>query len=81
MKPMFGVFEWVDKSQTLRSFLQTELRRIKGRPELNFASENEGFTTFVTYLNKICPNSDKYTWHKALMARPEEEVIRNMNRC
>lgn len=38
MKPMFGVFEWVDKSQTLRSFLETELRKIKGKPEVNLAT-------------------------------------------
>ncbi len=35
---MFGVFEWVDKSQTLRSFLETELRKIKGKPEVNLAT-------------------------------------------
>lgn len=26
MKSMFGVFEWVDKSKTLRNFLETELK-------------------------------------------------------
>lgn len=70
MKPMFGVFEWVDKSQTLRSFLEGELRKIKGKPELNLASENDAFTTFVTFLNKISPGGDKYNWHKALMMQP-----------
>ena len=40
MKPMFGVFEWVDKSQTLRSFLETELKAQKNNPELNLADKN-----------------------------------------
>lgn len=32
MKPMFGVFEWVDKSKTLRTFYEAELRILKGKP-------------------------------------------------
>lgn len=70
MKPMFGVFEWVDKSQTLRSFLESELTALKdpeSKKNLNLASENEAFTTYINFLNKISPGSDKYTWHKTLM--------------
>jgi hypothetical protein len=38
MKPMFGVFEWVDKSKTLRTFFEAELRELKGKPDLNLST-------------------------------------------
>jgi hypothetical protein len=38
MKKMFGVFEWVDESQTLRSFLEAQLKEIKGNPNVNLSN-------------------------------------------
>ena len=69
MKPMFGVFEWVDKSQTLRSFLETELRAVKHRDEVNLSTENDAFAQFVKFFQRISPagTNDKYVWHKCLM--------------
>ena len=81
MKPMFGVFEWVDKSQTLRNFLETELRAVKRRDDLNLSNENDAIKNFVKFLTKISPGSnDKYIWHKNLMTQPQEQVERNMGR-
>ncbi len=38
MKPMFGVFQWVDKSKTLKTFYETQLKEIKGKPDANLVS-------------------------------------------
>jgi len=38
MKKMFGVLEWVDESQTLRSFLEAQLKEIKGNPNVNLSN-------------------------------------------
>lgn len=82
MRQMFGVFEWVDKSKTLRTFLEAELKEIEGRPEANLSNENKGFAEFHRYFKKLCPNSDdRHVWHRTLMARPESEVVRNFGKC